>query len=65
MTLGKAFKQAIEDRNIRIIGGLVDICIFKHKMNYQEVFNLVKKANPKIDLASWDELLYEVDMSVS
>ena len=60
MTLGEALKRAIEERNHRMAGRIVDRLRFSHGWNYQKTYGLAQKLTG-IDLAEWDALMEAAD----
>lgn len=60
-TLGDKIREAIETQDATLAGRIADQLRFKHGLNFQQSFEVIKKASPDTELADWAALLYEAD----
>ena len=49
--------NAIKNMDSDTLGRFVELCRFKHGMNYRETFELIKKWYPTLTLAEYETLL--------
>ena len=64
MKLKEAIKIAVSERKSGMAGEICNILNINFGMNYQQTYKFVNEIAP-IDLADWDELLYEFDIASS
>lgn len=64
MKVKDAIKEAVENRNASMAGGLCDFLWTRFHMTYSEVYDLVNRIAP-ISPAAWDQLLYLYDTMLS
>ena len=61
MTLGDAIRDALKTKDAAKAGSISDRLRFQYGLNYNQSFDVVKRAKPGTELAEWDALLYEAD----
>ncbi len=60
MTLGETLTKAINERNARMVGSIVDRLWFKYRVTYEQQYEMASRLTG-ISLADWDDLLREAD----
>ncbi len=60
MKMGEAIQYAVEKRDVKMVGRIVDQLRFKCGMNYKQIQEFAHKVSG-YDPAEWDSLMEEVD----
>jgi hypothetical protein len=60
MKMGEAIQYAVEKRDVKMVGRIVDRLRFKCGMNYKQIREFAHKVSG-YDPAEWDSLMEEVD----
>ena len=63
-TLGDAIREAIANQDATRAGRISDR-LRRMGLNYQQQFDVVKRAAPDTELPDWDALLYQADEAES
>ena len=59
-TMRNAIIKAVEERNAAVLARTVDVCRFKFRMNYGQVYRFVNNI-AAISLDDFEQLMYEAD----
>lgn len=65
MTLKEAMEKCVRERNVVMAVHVSDTLQFKFGMNYEQGYEYVRKhTGGTLELAAWDEMLYEGEREI-